>query len=178
MVLARQIAEGKKTMRQLEEDSYTRRSFQDNHPALPIWFREEEEEIANAVEKPLNKAAIAALQQKLRAINARPNKKVLEAKAKKRQRRAKIFDKMTAKAEGMLNKMDMTEREKADSIFRMMKSAKSRVNSTRRTQFVVARGGRTATISRPRGIKGRYKMLDPRMKKELRAKKRIAKRKK
>jgi AdoMet-dependent rRNA methyltransferase SPB1 len=29
----------------------------------------------------------------------------------------------------------------------------------------------------PKGVKGRYRMVDPRMKKELRAQKRIAKRK-
>ena len=44
-------------------------------------------------------------------------------------------------------------------------------------KVVVAKGVNRGIQGRPKGVKGRYKIVDARMKKEMRALKRIAKRK-
>ena len=70
----------------------------------------------------------------------------------------------------------MTEKEKADSIQRLL--AKAGKKKMRKPVKVVVAGGANKGKGRPAGVKGRYKMVDSRMKKETRALKRIAKSKK
>jgi AdoMet-dependent rRNA methyltransferase SPB1 len=71
----------------------------------------------------------------------------------------------------------MTEREKADSISKLMSKAVNK-KPRRPVQVVVARGSSRGVKGRPSGVKkGRYKMVDARMRKELRAQKRLAKKK-
>ena len=58
---------------------------------------------------------------------------------------------------------------------RLLKAKKKKPRAE--PKVVVARGVNKGVKGRPKGVKGRYKIVDPRMKKEMRAMKRIAKRK-
>jgi AdoMet-dependent rRNA methyltransferase SPB1 len=71
----------------------------------------------------------------------------------------------------------MTEKEKADSISRLLSKA-ARKKPRQPAKLVVARGLNRGIKGRPKGVKGRYRIVDPRMKKELRAQKRVAQKKK
>lgn len=61
---------------------------------------------------------------------------------------------------------DMSEKEKAASINKLMAKAESGGKGKKsETKLVVARGANRGLKGRPKGVKGRYKMVDPRMKK-------------
>jgi AdoMet-dependent rRNA methyltransferase SPB1 len=107
---------------------------------------------------PVTKEAVQAIQAKARALNARPIKKVAEAKARKKMRTAKRLSRMQKKAD-VINEGDGTEREKAASIARLMARASKEPKSKKReVSVVVAKGANRAIKGRPRGTKGRYKV--------------------
>ncbi|RCI13478.1 hypothetical protein L249_5486 [Ophiocordyceps polyrhachis-furcata BCC 54312] len=175
MTLAHQLATGQKTSYEAIDDGFNKYAFRDRD-GLPEWFLDDESKHDKPV-KPITKAAAQAIKEKLRAFNARPIKKVREAKARKKFKAAQRLEKLKKKTSLLANDEGMTEKEKAESIARMLSKA-SRKKPTQPAKLVVARGPNRGIQGRPKGVKGRYRMVDPRMKKELRAQKRIAQRKK
>ncbi|KAI0833061.1 AdoMet-dependent rRNA methyltransferase spb-1 [Hypoxylon sp. FL0890] len=174
MTLAHQLATGQKTNYDVVDDGFNKHAFRDRD-GLPEWFIDDESR-HDKPQKPITKAAAAAIKEKLRALNARPIKKVREAKARKKFKAAQRLEKLKKKSDLLANEEGMTEKEKADSISKLLaKSAKKKPRQP--AKLVVARGLNRGIKGRPKGVKGRYKIVDPRMKKELRAQKRIAKRK-
>ncbi|KAI1414538.1 AdoMet-dependent rRNA methyltransferase spb-1 [Hypoxylon sp. FL1857] len=174
MTLAHQLATGQKTNYDLVDDGFNKHAFRDRD-GLPEWFIDDETR-HDKPQKPITKAAAAAIKEKLRALNARPIKKVREAKARKKFKAAQRLEKLKKKSDLLANEEGMTEKEKADSISKLLsKAAKKKPRQP--AKLVVARGLNRGIKGRPKGVKGRYKIVDPRMKKELRAQKRIAKRK-
>ena len=104
-------------------------------------------------------------------MNARPIKKVQEAKMRKKMRAVRRLEKLKKKSAVMLEDEGMSEADKAKAMARMMARA-AKKEPKRQVKVVVARGGNRGIKGRPRGTKGRYKMVDPRLKKDLRAEKR------
>jgi AdoMet-dependent rRNA methyltransferase SPB1 len=175
MTLAHQLATGQKTTYDAIDDGFNKYAFRDRD-GLPDWFLDDEGK-HDKLQKPVTKAAAKAIQEKLRAYNARPIKKVREAKARKKFKAAQKLEKLKKKSDMLANDEGMTEKEKADSISRLLsKAAKKKAPTPAR--LVVARGVNRGIKGRPAGVKGRYRIVDPRMKKELRAQKRVAQRKK
>ena len=172
MTLAHQLATRQKTKASMIDDSYNRWTFSDKS-ALPSWFADDESK-HNKPQIPITKEAAEAIKAKLRALNARPIKKVMEAKARKKMKVVRRLNKLQKKADVINETSDMTEREKAQSISKLMSKAK-KGEKKRTVQVVVAHGRNKAIRGRPGGVKGRYKMVDPRMKKEKRALKRAGK---
>ncbi|PTB62756.1 hypothetical protein BBK36DRAFT_1136409 [Trichoderma citrinoviride] len=175
MTLAHQLATGQKTSHDAIDDGFNKRAFRDRD-GLPEWFLDDETK-HDKPQKPITKAAAAAIKEKLRAFNARPIKKVREAKARKKFKTAQRLEKLKKKSDMLAADEGMTEKEKADSIQKLMSKAK-RQKPRQPAKLVVARGLNKGIQGRPKGVKGRYRIVDARMKKELRAQKRIAKRKK
>ncbi|KAI9733206.1 MAG: AdoMet-dependent rRNA methyltransferase spb1 [Claussenomyces sp. TS43310] len=174
MTLAQQIASGQKTSYDLIDDGFNKYAFKDRD-GLPEWFLDDEGR-HDKPHRPITAAGAAAIREKLRALNARPIKKVREAKDRKKFKAAQRLEKLRKKS-AMLNEEEgMTEKEKANSIIKLMsKAAKKRPK--REVKVVVARGGNRGIAGRPRGVKGKYKIVDARLKKDVRAEKRIAKKK-
>lgn len=174
MTLAHELATGKKSSHDLIDDGFNRHAFRDRD-GLPEWFVEDESR-HDKQQKPITKAAAQAIKEKLRAYNARPIKKVREAKARKKQRAADRIEKLKKKSDVLAASEGLTEREKADSISKLLSKATKKAKRPP-IKVVVARGANKGK-GRPQGVKGRYKMVDSRMKKEMRALRRKAKSKK
>ncbi len=71
------------------------------------------------------------------------------------------------KAEGVNATSDMTEREKAKQIEKLMQKGASTKGKKKEVKVVVAKGVHRGVKGRPKGVKGRYVMVDARMRKEV-----------
>ena len=174
MTMAHQLATGKKTKADLLDDSFNRYSLRDVE-GLPDWFLDDENKHSK-LQRPTTAAAAAAIKEKMRALNARPIKKVREAKARKKFKAAQRLEKLKKKSALLADEEGLTEKEKAQSIARLMSRA-AKKKPKQKVTVVVARGTNKGK-GRPGGTKGKYKMVDKRLKKDVRAEKRIAKKKK
>lgn len=175
MTLAHQLATGKKTKTDLLDENYNKYSLRDVD-GLPDWFLDDEDRHAKP-HRPITKEAASAIKEKQRALNARPIKKVREAKARKTLRAATRLEKLKKKSALLADSEDVSEKDKAGQIARIMsRAAKSNAKKKLPVKVVVARGGNKGSNSRPAGVKGKYKMVDARMKKDVRGEKRLKKR--
>jgi AdoMet-dependent rRNA methyltransferase SPB1 len=154
MTLAQSLVNRKKTRSSLIDDGFNRRAFNDD-PNLPRWFVEDEQR-HNKVTLPVTKEAVRAIREKLKLLNARPIKKIAEAKARKKMRALKQAAKLAKKANNIADNDDMTEAEKASTIAKLAKQAAKRPKN--KVQLVVARGANRGLRGRPKGVKGRYKV--------------------
>lgn len=172
MTLAQQIATGKRTKHDLIDDGFNKYSLRDTD-GLPDWFLDDEAQHSKLL-RPVSATAAAAIKEKLRALNARPIKKVREAKARKKFKAAQKLEKLKKKSALLAEEEGMSEKDKANSIAKMMARA-AKKKPKRQVKVVVARGSNRGISGRPGGTKGKYKMVDARLKKDVRAEKRIKK---
>ncbi|KAJ7070930.1 FtsJ-domain-containing protein [Mycena amicta] len=174
VTLAQQLVNRQTTKTQLINDGFNRYSL-NSKEGLPQWFLDEEAKHYKP-NLPITKEAVAALRAKQRALDARPIKKVAEAKARKKFKAAQKLEKAMKKAEGVNATTDMSEKEKAQQIEKVMRKGLSSGKKVKKDiKVVVAKGAHKGVKGRPRGVKGRYTMVDARMRKEVRAKKRVEK---
>ncbi|QIW94642.1 hypothetical protein AMS68_000160 [Peltaster fructicola] len=172
MTLAHQLATGQKTKHDLKDDNFNKYSHRDVD-GLPEWFLDDENQHSK-LQRPITAEAAKAIKEKTRALNARPIKKVREAKARKTLRAARRLEKLKKKSEGLAEAEDGTEKDKARDIAKLMARAKKGGKKKQQVKVVVA-GGSNKGSGRPRGVKGKYKMVDSRLKKDVRAEKRLKK---
>ncbi|KAH9486823.1 AdoMet-dependent rRNA methyltransferase SPB1 [Psilocybe cubensis] len=171
VTLAQQLVNRQKTKTQLINEGFNRYSLNSKED-LPSWFLDDEAKNYK-LNIPVTKEAMAALRAKQRALDARPIKKVAEAKARKKFKAAQRLEKAMKKAEGVNATADMSEKEKAQQIDKLMRKGISAAKKAKKEiKVVVAKGAHKGLKGRPKGVKGRYTMVDSRMKKEVRAKKR------
>jgi AdoMet-dependent rRNA methyltransferase SPB1 len=175
MALAQSIATGEKTSADLTDDGFNKFTFRDVD-GLPDWFLDDEGKHSKP-QRPITAAAAAAVREKLRALNARPIKKVREAKGRKKFRAAQKLEKLRKKSALLVDDEGMSEKDKASTIAKLMSKASKR-KPKEKVKLVVARGGNRGISGRPRGVKGKYKIVDKRLKKDVRAEKRLAKKRK
>ncbi|KAF8849880.1 hypothetical protein BDZ45DRAFT_662581 [Acephala macrosclerotiorum] len=175
MTLAQQIASGQKTKQDLIDEGFNKYAFKDRD-GLPEWFLDDESR-HDKPHRPISASAAAAIKEKLRALNARPIKKVREAKDRKKFKAAQRLEKLRKKSALLQDEEGMTEKEKAQSIVKLMSKA-AKKKPKQQVKVVVARGGNKGIAGRPRGVKGKYKIVDARLKKDVRGEKRAAKKRK
>ena len=161
MTLAQQLVNRERTKTQLIDDGFNRHTSIVGGDGLPSWFLDDEQRhFRNNI--PVTKDAVAAIREKLRALNARPIKKIAEAKARKKMRTIRRIEKTRAKAQGINDDEDngLTEKEKAASIAKVLsKSASAGSKPVKREiKLVVAKGNNRGNKGRPKGVKGRYKV--------------------
>lgn len=173
MTLAHQLALGQRSKHDLVDEGFNRYAFRDTEN-LPEWFLEEEKQHSK-VNRPITKEAVMALKEKMKALNARPIKKVAEARARKKMRAVKRLEKIKKKA-GLINDdSDKSEKDKAEEIAKLVRKVTKKQKTKPKVTLVVAHGKNKGLSGRPKGIKGKYKMVDGVLKNEQRALKRIAK---
>ena len=166
VMLAQQLVNREKTKTQLINDGFNRYSL-NSKEGLPSWFLDDEAKNYK-LNIPVTKEAMAALRAKQRALDARPIKKVAEAKARKKFKAAQRLEKAMKKAEGVNATADLSEKEKAQQIDKLMRKGVSAVKKAKKeVKLVVAKGSHKGIKGRPKGVKGRYTMVDSRMKKEV-----------
>lgn len=145
-----------KTKHELINEGFTKHNFVDKSD-LPSWFLDDEGKHYKA-NIPITKEAVDALRARQRALDARPIKKIAEAKARAKYKAAQRLAKAQKKADSINETSDISEKEKASNISKLLaKGAKA--PKRKETKLVVAKGVNRAQKGRPKGVKGRYKMV-------------------
>ena len=164
------LVQSKKKREALIEGAYNRWTHNDEN--LPDWFLQNESKFCQK-QLPVTKEMVQEYRTRLKEVNARPIKKIAEAKARKKMKALKKMEKARKKAESITDAMDVNSSEKVQQIKQIYKKA-GLLGKRKPTevQYVVAKKSLAAKrAKRPAGVKGRYKMVDPRMKKDIRGEK-------
>ena len=172
LAMATLVKTGRMSWSQLLDFGFNRYCFTDTADA-PQWFRDNESR-HNKPQLPVTKQMMDEIRREWREISTRPIKKVAEAKARKRIRSKKQLDVIKNKSNAIVADNELSEAQKRRQIERLHKkrsaSEKPKVVTVVRKKFQknkrrVGPMGKTGT---------KVKVVDGRMKKELRAQKRKA----
>ncbi|KAI3982658.1 hypothetical protein MKX01_021415, partial [Papaver californicum] len=148
----------KKQREMLLDDAYNRYTFDDEN--LPTWFLDEEKKHRQKT-RPVTKEEIAAMKAQFKEIDARPGKKVAQAKARKKRVAMRQLEKVRKKANTISDQTDINDMSKSKMIEQLYKKAQpKRVKK----EYVVAKKG---VQVKPVG-KGKV-LVDRRMKKDQRS---------
>lgn len=169
LALAEQMIVSSKGKRDLIDDAWNRYTRGEEDGA-PSWFRKDEDKFFRKT-LSLDPDALKRYRDQQKELNVRPIKKVAEAKARKKKRALQRLERIKKKAETISETPDMTEKEKSAHLRNLYK--KSARGKKQEVSYVVAKKGRSS--GRPSGVKGKYKMVDKRLKKDNRKKKLEAK---
>lgn len=122
------------------------------------------------------------MKAKFRELNARPIKKVAEAKARKKLRLMKKVEKMKQKAAKIATAEGMSEREKIKSIRTLQKHTLGKGGDAKTAPvYIVRKKHQTVGAAKKgptAGKRAKVKIVDARMKKDKRGQQRAAERKK
>ncbi|KAH0776259.1 hypothetical protein KY290_007670 [Solanum tuberosum] len=147
----------KRPREEMIDDAYNRYMFHDE--GLPKWFIDEEKRNFQPV-KPVTKEEITAMRAQFKAIDARPAKKVAEAKARKKRAAHRKLEKFRKKANTISDQTEISEGSKRKMIEQLYRKASSTKKPER--EYVVAKKGVQVKVG-----KGKV-LVDPRMKKDAR----------
>lgn len=169
------IAQSKKKQEDLIESAYNRWTHNDEN--LPDWFLQDESKFCQK-QLPVSKEMVQEYCAKLKEVNARPINKIAQAKARKKRKIMKKMEKARKQIETITDAVDVTDREKVQQIKQIYKKAGVLGKRKRNVQYVVAKKGQVGRrVGKPAGVKGAFKLVDPRMKKDKRGLKRKQKKK-
>uniref|UniRef100_A0A7N6B4T6 pre-rRNA processing protein FTSJ3 n=1 Tax=Anabas testudineus TaxID=64144 RepID=A0A7N6B4T6_ANATE len=166
LALGCQIATSKKRARDMMDNSFHRFASSEESWEIPEWLLDDERKHRKKP-VPVTKEMVEEYKQKWKEIDARPIKRVAEAKARKKRRMLKKMEQAKKKAEAVVNTVDISEREKMAQLKSIYKKA-GLGKEKREITYVVAKKGAGRKVRRPQGVKGVFKVVDSRMKKDMR----------
>lgn len=176
LALGSVLVDSKKSRMDIIDASFNRWTF-DRDEALPVWFTEEEDKF-NKPELPITKELMKQYRDKLREINARPIRKVAEARARKKNRLQKRIEKLRGSAMSLANTPDMSEHAKAKQMKSMVRKL-AKQDERKVSVVALKKGGGGKRMEKQQAPKGaKIKVVDRRMKSDKRGEKRAAKRNK
>ncbi|XP_073308166.1 adoMet-dependent rRNA methyltransferase spb1-like [Primulina huaijiensis] len=146
----------KKQREDMLDDAYNKYMFHDE--GLPKWFLDEEKKHRQPI-KPVTKEEVAAMRAQFKEIDARPAKKVAQAKARKKRATFRQLEKVRKKANSISDQTEISDRSKRKMIEQLYKKAAPKKPEK---EYVVAKKG-----VQVRPGKGKV-LVDPRMKKDAR----------
>ncbi|KAK9942515.1 hypothetical protein M0R45_008177 [Rubus argutus] len=146
----------KKQREQMLDDAYNKYMLDDE--GLPKWFLDEEKKHRRPI-KPVTKEEINAMKAQFKEIDARPAKKVAEAKARKKRVAMRKLEKIRKKANTISDQADISDRSKSKQIDQLYKKA---LPKRPQKEYVVAKKGVQVKVG-----KGKVR-VDARMKKDAR----------
>jgi AdoMet-dependent rRNA methyltransferase SPB1 len=171
LAIGQVIATSKKNKRDLFDGAWNRYMFNDDN--LPDWFVEDEK-LAMRKGLPVSDDVVNSYRKNMAEFNTRSIKKVMEAKARKKRQAKKQMEKLKKKAEKIMENADNTGQEKIKMLKKLYKKTEKKKEDI--TYVVTKKNHSTGKkVRRPAGVKGRFKVVDPRMKKDLRAEKKSQK---
>ncbi|KAI5626567.1 pre-rRNA processing protein FTSJ3 [Silurus asotus] len=168
LALGAHIATSKKRRRDVIDESFHRFSSSQDGSEIPVWLLNDERKHRKKP-LPVTREMVEEYKQKWKEINARPIKRLAEAKARKKRRTLKKMEQAKKKAEAVVNTVDISEREKMAQLRSIYKKA-GVGKEKREVTYVVAKKGAGRKIRRPPGVKGVFRVVDGRMKKDIRGK--------
>ncbi|XP_074302017.1 adoMet-dependent rRNA methyltransferase spb1-like [Silene latifolia] len=120
--LGKKMLGGKRKRQEMEDMAYNKRMFDDDHRVLPEWFVDYEK-THNQPPKLVTKEERLAEKARFNEINARPAKKVAEAKARKKRVAMRNLEKVRKKANSIADQTDINDRSKRRMIDQLYKKA-------------------------------------------------------
>jgi len=167
LALATEIVTSKKKKRDYEEMMYDKFAFNDPE-GLPEWFTSEEKKHRFRRPPEVSKELVAMYKERQKEANVKTIKKIAEAKARKKRKAAKKMESARKAAEGVLNQEEVSAKEKAAQVKRIYNKAGLKKEKEHIT-YVPVKQGAGKKVARPAGVKGKFKVVDRRMKSEMRA---------
>ncbi|KAM6551827.1 hypothetical protein CsatB_001635 [Cannabis sativa] len=140
------------------DDAYKYMMFGDEE-SLPKWFLDEEKRHSQPI-KPVTKEEVNALKAQFKEIDARPAKKVAEAKARKKHVAMKKLEKVHKMANAILEQTEISNISKNRMIGKLYKKA---IPKKPTKEYVVAKKGVQVKVGKGKTL------VDRRMKKDIRA---------
>jgi len=119
LAVGHKLLTNKKEREDIINSSYHRYAFNDDGDEdgnkLPSWFVEDEKQNYK-VNLPVTKEEVMEYKRRLKQINARPIKKVAEAKARKKLKAQRVWNKIKKQATGIADSTELSERSKIKQI--------------------------------------------------------------
>jgi AdoMet-dependent rRNA methyltransferase SPB1 len=156
----------------LIDSGYNRYAFGGSDD-LPDWFVEDEEQHYRAT-LPVTRDAVEAYKAELKAVNARPIKKIAEAKGRAKIRAVRRWEKLKKEAQNIAGSDQMTPSQKLQQIQKLYGRVKKK--KERRPLVVAKKDGGRLQIDARKDARGPIKLVDRRMKSDMRGMRATARR--
>eukprot|EP01069_Polyplicarium_translucidae_P002302 Polyplicarium_translucidae@DN1988_c0_g1_i2.p1 len=166
------LAIKKRTRMDLIDGGFNKFTYIDDPKVLPEWFTTNEEK-HHVPEYPVTKELSREYQAKIREIQKRPIRRVLEARGRKAKRAAKRMEKARKKSEGVAESAELDEVSKAKAIRQIVRKAERENRGMKDKVYLVTRragGSKAARAKSGRAGKSskNSKVVDRRLKKDTR----------